>query len=123
EEIERLEAKGRYWTDAQLLGRTVMDQALSGDAGGFDRLIAADEGVREAVARMDVPAPCSEHHSLTVDVLDQGLSLLRKARAQGQSGDGASLETILSTGMVIEAKAREVDAGAAELKRKFGIAR
>lgn len=121
EEVEGLEAQGKYWTDAQLLGKTVMDQALSGDAGGFDRLIAADEGIREAVARMDVPPPCSQHHSLTVDVLDQGLSLLREARAHALSEDGTSLKTILSTGLGIEARARAVDARAEDIKRQFGI--
>ena len=116
EEIEALQEQGKYWSDPQVLGRTVIDEALNADPSGFDRLIAANQDVRDSVARMNVPAPCAEHHSLTVALLDEGLSLLRDTRTQALSEDGTGLELMASKGMGIEAKARRVDARAGELE-------
>jgi len=65
----------------------------------------------------------SEHHSQTVDLLDESIALLRDSRTQALSEDGSGLEMLASKGMGIEAKARRVDARAGELRRTFGIDR
>jgi hypothetical protein len=122
-EIEALQAQGKYWSDdAQSFGRTLIDQASRGDASGFDELIAANQRVRDSVAAMSVPSPCAEHHSRTLRLLDEGLSLLKDVKSRFVSEDMTGLETITTTAYGIQNRAKEVDALAAEIKKRYGIA-
>lgn len=121
EEIEALQAQGKYWNDAESFGRTLIDQASRGDASGFDELIAANQRVRDSVAAMTVPAPCEEHHSRTVRLLDEGLSLLKDVKSRFHSEEATGLEAIAANAYAIQNRAKEVDALATDVKRRYGI--
>lgn len=121
-ELEALQARGKYWNDPESFGRTLIDQASRGDASGFDELITANQRVRDAVAAMTVPAPCAEHHSRTLGLLDEGLSLLKEVKSRFHSEEETGLEAIAASAYSIQNRAKQVDALAADLKRRYGIA-
>ena len=122
DEIEALQAQGKYWNDPETFGRTLIDQASRGDASGFDELIAANQRVRDSVAAMSVPSPCQEHHSRTVGLLDEGLSLLKDVKSRFLSEEPAGLEAIATSAYAIQSRAKQIDALAADVKRRYGIA-
>lgn len=121
-ETESLQSQGKYWSDPQELAKALVEQAGKGDTSGFDRLIEANRRVHAELERMSVPDPCAEHHRLTLALMEEGVTLVTKVRDASVSGNAQGLELFTTAGHDIEARTRQVDDLAAEIKRRFGIA-
>jgi hypothetical protein len=121
-EMDATQAAAKTWSDPSALAQEILAQAMRGDSGGFDRLIAASVKARDDVREMAVPVPCGEHHRLTLALLEEGVVILGKLRDGVASGDTSAVAGIASTGSALEARARAVDEMGAALRSQYGVA-
>jgi len=120
-EVEAIQSQAKASGDPEAFARTLLEQAVKGDASGFDGLTAANRKVFDALRGVQVPEPCREHHRLTVGLLEESIAMLDRVKSQLQGGDVAPLAALPAQGHELERKAREVDALAADIKRRFGL--
>ena len=120
-QMEATQSAAKTWSDPTALAQQVLADAMRGDSGGFDRLIAASAGARDGVRTMTVPAPCGEHHRLTLALLGDAVVILTKLREGVASGDPSAIAGIASSGSALEARTRAVDELGASLKSQFGV--
>jgi hypothetical protein len=120
-EVETIQSRGKSWGDPQALAQTLLAQAAKGDVSGFDGLAAANRGVRDALLAVAAPEPCREHHRLTLALLDESIAMLDRVKGLISGADAGSLAAMPAEGQALERKAKDVDAMAAEIKRRFGI--
>jgi hypothetical protein len=120
-EIEASERQAKYWSNPQELAMTLVGQGVQGDTSGFDQLLETHRAAQRQIESMAVPPPCQEHHRRTVAVLNQALALLEKLQRGLASGGLEGLLSLSGEARQLEAETREIDALAAELKRRFGM--
>jgi hypothetical protein len=120
-DVESIQQRGKYWNDPQALARSLVDQAAKGDGSGFDELLASNRRVRDDLAGVSVPAPCSEHHRVSVALIEESLGLLAQLKGSTLSHDERALTALATAAKSIEARAREADALAQAIKRRFGL--
>ncbi len=120
-EVETIQSQAKSPGDPETLARTLLEQGVKGDASGFDGLVAANRKVLEALRGIQVPEPCREHHRLTLGLLEQSIAMLEHLKSQLQGGNEASLAALPAQGHELERGAKEADALAAEIKRRFGL--
>lgn len=121
-EVEMIQSEGKSWGDPQALAQTLLAQAGKGDVSGFDGLAAANRKVRDALRAVAVPEPCREHHRMTVALLDESIGMLDRVKGLiSGAADAGSLAAMPAEGQALERNAKQVDAMAAEIKRRFGI--
>ena len=120
-EIEAHEQQAKYWSNPQELAMTLVGQGVQGDTSGFDQLLETHRAAQQQIEAMSVPLPCQEHHRRTVGVLREALALLEKLQRGVASGGLEGLMSLSGEAQQLEAETREVDALAAELKRRFGM--
>ena len=121
-EIEAHEQQAKYWSNPQELAMTLVGQGVQGDTSGFDQLLDTHRTAQRQIESMTVPFPCQEHHRRTVGVLREALALLEKVQRGVASGGLEGLLSLSGEARQLEAETREIDALAAELKRRFGLA-
>jgi hypothetical protein len=119
--VDAIQSRAKSWNDPEALARTLLEQGSRGDMSGFDGLAAANRKVREDLRALDVPEPCQEHHRATLALVEESVSMLERVKSQFQGSDSSSLAAIAGSGQELERKAKEVDAQAAEIKRRFGL--
>jgi hypothetical protein len=120
-EVDAIQSQARPGGDPEALARQLLEQAGKGDVSGFDGLAAANQKVRDALSVVAVPEPCREHHRLTLAILDESIAMLGRVRGQFSGADERSLAAMPVEGQELERKAKDVDAMAAEIKRRFGL--
>jgi hypothetical protein len=121
--MDAMQGAIKTWSDPSALAQEIMGQAMRGDSAGFDRLIAASAAARDGVSGLAVPAPCAEHHDLTLALLDDSVRILTQIRDGVASGDAGALAGLATTGSALEARARAVDELGASLRARYGIAK
>ena len=109
EEADAIEARAKFWSDPQALAKTILDQATSGNTGAFDDLIRAQTGARDELARLSVPAACTEHHRRSVAAMGEGIGLLERVRNAIASGDVSALEGLQEKAGALEREAKAID--------------
>lgn len=119
--MDATQSAAKTWSDPTALAQEVLAQAMRGDSGGFDTLIAASTGARDGVRTMTVPAPCGEHHRLTLALLSDAVVILTKLREGVTAGDPSAIAGIASSGSALEARARAVDELGASLRSQYGV--
>jgi len=119
--MDAAQSAAKTWSDPTALAQEVLAQAMRGDSGGFDKLIAASAAARDGVRSMTVPAPCGEHHRLTLALLDDAVLILTKLREGVAAGDPSAVAGIASSGSALEARARAVDDLGASLRSQYGV--
>jgi hypothetical protein len=120
-EVESIEASSKYWSDPMSLANSLLEQAAGGDASGLERLLAAQKGAAQRLRRVSVPAPCAEHHRLTVSLLDSAAALLQRLLGASANASGAGLGSLVNEGHDLEQRAKQVDTLAADIKKRYGI--
>ena len=108
-DADAIQARAKYWSDPQTLAKTILEQAASGNAGGFDDLIRAQAKARDELARMPVPAECAEHHRRSLAVMGEGLDLLERVKGALSSGDLGGLDGLQEKARDLEREARAID--------------
>ena len=68
-----------------------------------------------------VPAPCVEHHRLTLALLGDAVLMLTKLREGIAAGDPTAVAGIASSGSGLEARAHAVEALGASLRSQYGV--
>lgn len=116
------QSAAKTWSDPTALAQEVLAQAMRGDSGGFDKLIAASAAARDGVRTMTVPAPCGEHHRLTLELLGDAVVILTRLREGVAAGDPSAVAGIASSGSALEERARAVDVLGASLRSQYGVA-
>jgi hypothetical protein len=119
--VDTIQSRAKSWNDPEALARTLLEQGSRGDTSGFDGLAAANRKVRDDLRALDVPEPCREHHRATLALVEESVSMLERVKSQLQGSDTSSLTAIAGSGQDLERKAKDVDAQAAEIKRRFGL--
>jgi hypothetical protein len=71
---------------------------------------------------MTVPAPCAEHHRLTLALLGEAVVILTRLRDGVAAGDPGAIAGIASSGSGLEERARAVDVLGASLRSQYGVA-
>jgi hypothetical protein len=120
-EVEAIQSRAKSTGDPEDLARTMLEQGVKGDASGFNGLAAANRGVLDSLRGVAVPEPCREHHRLTLGLLEESIALLDRVKGQLQGGDESSLAALPARGRELEQKAKDVDALATDIKRRFGL--
>ncbi len=119
--VEAVQSQAKSWNDPEALARTLLEQGARGDVSGFDGLAAANRKVRDDLRAISAPDPCREHYRLTLALVEESVSMLEGVKSQLQGRDEGSLASLAGSGRDLERKAKEVDAQAAEIKRRFGL--
>ncbi|MFI5184892.1 MAG: hypothetical protein ACHQNV_10865 [Vicinamibacteria bacterium] len=119
--VEAIQSRAKSWSDPEALARSLLEQGSRGDVSGFDGLAAANAKVRDELRAVEVPEPCREHHRMTLALIDESVSMLERVKSQLQGSDAGSLGQIAESAHDLERKAKDVDAQAAEIKRRFGL--
>ena len=120
--MDATQSAAKTWSDPTALAQEVLAQAMRGDSGGFDKLIAASAAARDGVRTMTVPSPCGEHHRLTLALLDDAVVILTRLREGVAAGDPSAVAGIASSGSALEERARAVDLLGASLRSQYGVA-
>jgi len=120
-EVEAIQAQAKTSGDPETFARTLLEQGVKGDESGFDGLTAANKKVLDSLRSVSVPDPCREHHRQTLALLEESIGMIDGIRRQLQGGSEASLTAFATRGKELESKAKEVDALAAEIKRRYGL--
>ena len=120
-EIETIQSQAKSSGDPETLARTLLEQGVKGDASGFDGLVTANRKVLGALRAVQVPEPCREHHRITLGLLEQSIAMLDHVKGQLQGGNEGSLAALPAQGQELERGAKEADALAVEIKRRFGL--
>ena len=119
--MDATEGAAKTWSDPNALAQEVLGQAMRGDTGGFDNLVTASARARDGVRAITPPAPCAEHHRLTLALLDEAVVILSKLRDGVAAGDPTAVAAIASSGSALEGRARAVDTLAASLRAQYGV--
>ena len=121
-QMDAVAAEAKTSQDPQALARSVLDQALSGNMGSIDALIATQRSLQNRMAQVVPPPSCREHHDRSVLLFARSVALLDRTRA-AMTGQGTTdLSSIAVEGRAIEEEARAVDAMANDLRRAAGLA-
>ena len=120
--MDAAQSAAKTWSDPTALAQEVLAQAMRGDSSGFDRLIAASAAARDGVRDMDVPAPCAEHHRLSMALLGEAVAILTRLRDGVAAGDTGAVAAIAASSGDMETRVRAVDALGARLRAQYGVA-
>jgi hypothetical protein len=121
-QMEAVAAEAKTSQDPQALARSVLDQALSGNMGSIDALIASQRSLQTRMAQVVPPPSCRAHHERSVLLFARSVALLDRTRS-AMTGQGTTdLSSVAVEGRAIEEEARAVDAMANDLRRAAGLA-
>jgi len=121
-QMDAVAAEAKTSQDPQALARSVLDQAMSGNTGAIEGLIATQRSLETRLGQIVPPPSCREHHQRSVRLFGRAITLLERTR-DAMSGQGASdLGGVATEGRAIEQEARAVDALANDLRRAAGLA-
>ena len=98
----------------------LVQQAMSGDVSGLDRLIEDHRGRQAAIARIRPPAPCAEHHAKLVTLASEGLSVMQKLRSGIATGNVQALMGLQPAAMRLQSLGDEVSRLEARLRVQHG---
>jgi hypothetical protein len=120
-EMDAVAAEAKAGQDPQAVASSILDQAISGNMGGIDDLIATQRALEARLGRIVPPPSCREHHQRSVRLFGRAIALLERTR-EATTGRGSSdLASMASEGRAIEQEARAVDALANQLRRAAGL--
>jgi hypothetical protein len=121
-QMDAVAADRKVSEDPQTLARSVLDQAMSGNTGAIEDLIATQRALEARLRQILPPPSCREHHQRSVRLFGRAIVLLERTR-DAMAGQGASaLGSVAAEGRAIEEEARAVDALANDLRRAAGLA-
>ena len=120
-EVDAIQGQAKSLGDPETLARNLLEQGARGDVSGLEGIAASNRKVRDGLRAIAVPEPCREHHRLTMALLDQSVVMLEHVKGQLNGSDDSSLAALPAEGRDLEQKAKEADALAAEIKRRFGL--
>lgn len=120
-QMDAVAAEAKASQDPQALARSVLDQAMSGDSGAIEGMIATQRSLEARLGQIVPPPSCREHHQRSVRLFARAIALLERTR-DAMAGQGSPDVAGLATeGRAIEAEARAVDALASDLRRSAGL--
>lgn len=120
-EVETIQGQARSWGDPEAFAQKLLEQAGNGDVSGFDALAVANQKVRDRLRAIAVPEPCREHHRSTLAVLDESIAMLQRVKGLIGRADAGALAAMPAEARELERKTKDVDAMAAEIKRRYGL--
>ena len=106
--------------DPDVLAQAVVSDALSGQTGAIDQLLAATEGARDRARALAPPAPAVALHRDTLALLDQTLRVYGALRDRIAEGDIAGISGLQGDASKLERAARAVEAETRRLRRAHG---
>ena len=119
--MDAAQGAAKTWSDPTALAQEVLGQAMNGDSAGFDKLVAANAAARDGVRAITPPAPCAEHHRLTLALLDEAVVIVARLRDGVAAGDASAITAVATSSSAVEGRARAVDLMAASLKKQYGL--
>ena len=121
-EVEALQRASKGWTgDANAAAQEILRDAVNGDTRGIQALIDANQTLMQKLRMLETPAPCLPHRQVTVEALEAANRLLVKMRTSIGAQDLSSLGTMSSEGQDVERRAKEADALATDIKKRYGL--
>ena len=120
-QMDAVAAEAKASQDPQALARTVLEQAMSGNMGGIEGVIATQRSLETRLRQILPPQACREHHQRSVRLFARAIVLLERTR-DAMTGEGASdLGSVATEGRAIEQEAKAVDALANDLRHAAGL--
>jgi hypothetical protein len=120
--MDAVAAESKASQDPQALARTVLEQAMSGNMGAIDGLIASQRALETRLKQILPPASCREHHQRSVRLFARAITLLERTRDAMAGPNPSDLGSVAAEGRAIEVEARAVDVLANDLRRAAGLA-
>lgn len=110
-----LETRNRN-ADPDALAQAIVTDALSGQTGAIDALLATTLEVTARVRGLSPPPPAAALHKQTVDLLERTQDVYRALREGIGSGDLASLAGLQTDATALEQAAQAIDAETQRLR-------
>jgi hypothetical protein len=121
-EVDAIQAGSRSMSgDPQAVASAMLKQAAGGDTSEIDTLVESQRAVLARLRDVSAPPPCASHLQGSIAAVADGLELLGSVRDALASGSIGDLGSLTAKGQDLERRAREIDAQAAEIRKRYGI--
>jgi len=100
---------------------TLIQQAISGDVSGIDRLIADHKSRQRAIAAVQPPPPCTDHHERLTQLAADGLTVMQQLRTGIVSSNLGALASLQGRALRLQQLGEEVSQMEASLKNEYGL--
>lgn len=104
---------------------TEMAGALAnGDTSGLDAMIRQTEEAKGRLAALRPPAPCTSHHNMSLESLDDAIGMLGALRSSMRSSDpAAGLASVQARASALQARAEALQKEERDLRQRYGLTR
>lgn len=120
-QMDAIAAEVKTSQDPQALARSILDQAMSGNTGAIESLIATQRSLEARLGQIVPPPACREHHQRSVRIFGRAITLLERTRDAMTRPGASDLGSVAAEGRAIETEARALDALANDLRRAAGL--
>lgn len=92
-----------------------------GNTADFNELVSDAEKAYDEVRKLSAPEPCREIHRLTLDVMKDGVEILRDLRDAVVQKNISQLQSIEGRARELMSRVKDLDRQQAVVREKFGI--
>jgi outer membrane biosynthesis protein TonB len=110
DKIDRVLANTAAMGDANQVATQMLQQSMNGDTSGFDELQSQTRQALSALASIQAPGRCREHHQLLRRQLEQSLALVVELKQASSSLDTSGLQALAGRGQALQAEAERLKA-------------
>lgn len=121
-EVEAITAGTEALGDPTEFASGLLNEAMLGQTGGIDNLIAQAGQARQRLAQIQPPPECAEHHKLMSQQLGSSYSMLQKLKTALVTSDTEALTSLASQGRGMQTQANRLQQVTEKLKQKAGSA-
>ena len=107
--------------DPSQFAQQLIGSSLEGNTAGFDNLINNYEHTKNQISTLNPPDECKEYHSGCVNIIDNGIILLKEVKHGITSQDINSLLAIQGKAVSIEQESKRIDNIGIVLLQKYNI--
>lgn len=114
---------GELSGDANQFAQELLNNAMSGDLSGFDRLIGQSEQSQARLLALSPPPACQAYHREAVNLTAESLSILRGMRQALAQSHADNFSTYSSRATRLQVRAQALEQRGIAIKRRYGIIR
>jgi len=114
---------GEMAGDPNQFAQEILNNAMSGDLSGFDRLIQQSERSQSRLRSLQPPPPCQQYHRTAVALTSESLTILRDMREALRQSHADNFSAISARATQMQVRAQTLQSQEIELKRRYGIVR
>lgn len=109
--------------DASVMANELLSTLTLGDSSGLDNLILQSKTVRDKLAAMSPPQPCTRYHQLMMASMEDGLELMQSLKNAVIESDMDALTSLATKGYLLQSRSEELSREENAVRRRFGLPR